>query len=488
MTITAPHDVGDIPAVTIDGEQTTARILGLEEEHVEDLLAEQLQEMVDHEAFQGDIRVMPDTHPGAGAVIGFTMPLETEPLRVCPNVVGVDIGCGMLAVKLDISPDVVIDDPETVDDTIREVVPTGRSVHDSTEYNMGDDFPWSICQRYWDSWAVESGLDLDDPDWFEGYDLDSYLKPLCERVGYDPARIINSMGTLGRGNHFIEVGLDDSDGVWLVIHSGSRGIGKAIADYWQDEAARMRTNEWIRSQLDEVLEPYVVPELDDPELSTWFMGGMGKSYIDSEAIRADVDNNYLVGYLHDQIRKAHPQHRNANEDLDYLEDQEAAGYLVDMLFAQTYASRNRTQMAHAITDALDAEVVDEVHSPHNLISWEDRIIRKGATGARGGERFVLPFNMADGTYICRGRGNRAWNCSAPHGAGRVMSRTRAFNELDFDEFEARMEDVYSSSVTEETLDEAPMAYKNAALIQDAIGPTADVLTHVDPVLNVKSLE
>jgi len=477
-----------VPSTVIGGDETRAIVKGLSEEQLEDLLVEQLQEMVDHGAFLGDVKIMPDTHPGSGAVIGFTMPLDhSGPLRVCPNTVGSDIGCGMHAFRLASSLDTTTDDRlSTIDERIRDTIPMGRSVHSRNDYHMGDDFPWELCTDRWEQ--TKGRLELQDPDWFEGYGLDEYFKPLCERIEYDPMRAINSVGTLGGGNHFIELGEDADGDYWFVIHSGSRGIGLSIATYWQDQATMQRTNEWIRRELDDALEPYVVPDMDDPELTEWFQGGKGKSYIDSEAIRQATASNYLIGYLHDCVRDAHPDKRDANEALDYLQGQSVAGYLVDMVFAQTYAETNRQVMRTRILDVLDLDADRTIDSPHNLIAWDDLVLRKGATCASEGESFVLPFNMAAGTLICTGRGNDDWNNSAPHGAGRVMSRTQAFDEIEMEAFEQTMDGIYSSSVTPDTLDEAPQAYKDAFVIENALGPTAEIETHIEPVLNIKALE
>jgi len=485
----------DTQFVTIEGERTEARIMGLAEDDLEDRLVEQVRAMVDSEAFEGTVRIMPDTHPGSGAVIGFTMDLDHDgPLRVCPNTVGVDLGCGLLAARLTAggqpdasatpSPDTL--DMVAADARIREAVPMGRSVHDDPNYHMGEDFPWELCTDTWE--MTTDAFGLDNPEWFEGYGLDEYFKPLCERVDYDPMRAINSMGTLGGGNHFIELDVDEAGDHWVVLHSGSRGIGLTIAQYWQDNATQSRTNDWIRDQCPDELEDYIVPDMDDPELAQWFQGGMGQSYIDSEAIKADVNNNPLIGFLHDCLREAHPQNRDVNTDLDYLEAQEAAGYLVDMIFAQTYAWANRNRMLELILQALDVGYDEAVHSPHNMIDFEDRVLRKGATRAHEGELFVLPFNMADGTYICAGTGNEEWNRTAPHGAGRTMSRTQAHDVVDMDEFEAKMDGIHSTSVTEATKDEAPSAYKPAELIADAIEPTADVVHDLDPILSIKAQE
>ena len=470
----------------IPGEQTEARVMGLDHTDLEDNVIEQIQAMANHEAFQGNIRVMPDCHVGSGATIGFTMDVQQDPLRICPNTVGVDIGCGMYATKFSVSVPMSTEMLEQFDRNIRYKIPMGRDVHDSADYHMGEDFPWDACTAKWHQTKAYFGLD--DPEWFDGYGLDAYFKPLCERVEYDPMRAINSVGTLGGGNHFIEIDVDEDNNYWVVLHSGSRGIGLSIAEYWQERATQLRTNEWIRNRVPDALTSYVVPDLDDDQLTEWFLGGMGRSYIDSEAIRAAVDDNHLIEYLHNEVRQAHPDKRNVNEDLDYLEGQEAAGYLIDMIFAQTYAMENRRQIMSAIHDVLGFTPIETVHTPHNLVDFEDFVLRKGAVRAHEDEKFVLPFNMADGTFICEGTGNEQWNRSCAHGAGRVMSRTQAYDELDVDEFESEMADVYSTSVTEDTLDEAPAAYKPAELVADAIEPTASVVHELEPVLNIKALE
>jgi len=473
------------PSTTVEGDSTTAHVHGFRRDDLEQNVIDQIQHMADHEAIQGDVRVMPDTHVGSGAVIGFTMPLDTEgSLRVVPNIVGVDIGCGVDAVKL--STPVEPDQFEAVDEHIRDVVPMGRSVHGRNDYHLGDEFPFDECQRLWGD--LSDRLELDDPEWFDEYGLESYFKPLCRRVGYDPMRAINSIGTLGGGNHFVELDRDEHGDHWLLVHSGSRGIGLTIAEYWQDEATRLRTRDWITSRLDEPLERYVVPALDDPELGQWFRGGKGRSYIDSEAIKKAVNDNYLVGYLHDQIRSAHPQERDVDETLDYLKGQEAAGYLIDMIFAQVYARTSRQLMLDRIVDGVTPDVERQVNTTHNYIDPEDAMVRKGAVSAHDGESFVLPFNMADGALIATGQGLEDWNLSAPHGAGRRMSRTQAYDDIDMDEFTADMEDVYSTSVVEETLDEAPQAYKDAATIREAMAGVAVAEHSLTPVLNVKALE
>lgn len=474
------------------GAQADAKVMGLSRDQMEQATIDQLEELGASEIVQGDIRVMPDCHIGSGCTIGFTMRMMHDgPLRIVPNTVGVDVGCGMLATQVSGSDLPAV---ESIDESVRGVVPLGYEVHERSGYHLYNDFPWDRCDEKWQ--RTKQAFGLEDPEWFNGYGGE-YFENLVSRLdaidegdednykGY----VINSMGTLGGGNHFIELGGSGEPGeYWFVIHSGSRNIGLKIAEHWQETATTRRTNDWIRSNLDDALERYLVPDTDSDELTDWFLGGKGQSYIDSEAIKGAVNDNYLIGYIHDQIRQSHPDHRPGSADLDYLEEQEAAGYLVDMIFAQTYAWENRVTMSNNILDELGTEPVDWVHTPHNLIDFEDFVLRKGAVRAHEGERFVLPFNMAEGTFICEGRGNEAWNRSSPHGAGRAMSRGQAFDEVEMEDFKRQMDGIYSTSVVDGTRDEAPPAYKPKELIENAIEPTADVVTKLKPVLNIKATD
>lgn len=478
----------------INGGKNNTRVMGLTETQLEDGVIDQIGEMARSEMVQGSIRVMPDTHVGSGAVIGFTMDMVSDgPLRVVPNSVGVDVGCGMLATKVSQWD---ITSVKAVDEAVREAVPLGFDVHDSSDYHLVNDFPWEQCDQKWE--RVKRQFDLDDPEWFNGYGH-GYFDTLISRLdavdeededsykGY----VIDGMGTLGGGNHFIELG-EQRGGFgecWFVIHSGSRNIGLKIAKHWQKKATKLRTNDWIRTNLADELKPYLVPDVEDSqELTDWFLGGKGQSYIDSDAIKGAVNDNYLIGYIHDQIRNSHPDHRPGTQDLDYLEGQSAAGYLVDMIFAQTYAWENRKTMSENILDELGIEAEDSIHTPHNLIDFVDFVLRKGAVRAHYGERFILPFNMKDGTFICEGKGNDDWNRSAPHGAGRTMSRGQAFDEISMEEFKQDMDGIYSTSVVDGTRDESPRAYKSKSMIEQAIKPTASVIHKLDPILNIKSTD
>lgn len=491
--------------VEIDGEYATAEVF-LDEEHLEESAREQIQSMVNHEAISGNVRIMPDTHLGSGSVIGFTMPIDRDTHRVVPNIVGVDIGCGMYAVNLGREHRLAFDEDaseaerfemhERIDSEIREQVPFGREVHSRNDYHIKDDFPWGELNETLAEFESALGVDIrEELEWFDGYDID-YFKQLCrERAHEDITRAINSLGSLGGGNHFIELGESVETGdLWAVIHSGSRGIGAKTADYWQERAADIHDDraDLVRRELEEVNPDFYKFDLEtvsDSDLLDWVQGGMGEDFKDMDAVRDYYsDDKQHIEATHTKLQAASqiPQEISRGNDLDYLEGSAAYGYFVDMIFCQRYASESRKQMADTVAGALAADVKEEIESVHNFIDFSDLVIRKGACPARDGERIVIPFNMRDGTIIARGKGNDEWNQSAPHGAGRVMSRTQAFDELDFEDFEESMDDVFSTSVTEATLDEAPFAYKRVEVIEDAIGPTAEIIDRLEPVHNLKA--
>lgn len=465
----------------IDGEHNSA-IVHTEQsvDEAESEAVEQIQEIVDHEAFTGDdnIKIMPDFHWGAGAVIGFTMPVKQ---RICPNTVGVDIGCGMYAVNFG---RVNIDLNETqkrheVDQAIRERVPTGFDVHSDTDYRMAgaiSDFPYQLCENKWARFDESTEFDL--PRDGEQFPEESYFTDLCKRIEYDERRAINSVGTLGGGNHFIELGLSEDTGdLWCIIHSGSRGIGAEIAKYWQDKATTVTTT---RKSIDDV-----------PESVRTYMGDNWKPLADK--IRANFDGENIqrkFDEVSQAIERYGPSANDRNTDLDYLEGEEAHGYINDMIFAQTYARESRKQMAISVSEALDdvggvgnGSIQDSVESVHNYIDFNDGVIRKGACRAHDGELVIIPFNMSYGTLLCRGKGNNDWNNSAPHGAGRAMSRTEAERQYTEEDMREQVGDTYLSVTP---IDETPRAYKDPSMIERAIGPSVEIVDRVKPILSVKA--
>ncbi len=428
--------------VRISGAHTNAEVF-LDAEELGDGAHEQLQTLVDHPAFRQPVRVMPDAHWGKGSVIGFTMPLGE---RVVPNTIGVDIGCGLYAI--DLGGDIDIDH-DRLDQQLRAKIPMGSSVRSESDYSL-DSFPFEETTSILREFEEAYGRSLVDG----AYD-ESYFSSLCRRVGVGERRAINSIGTLGGGNHFIEFGRSHrTDHVWAVVHSGSRGLGYNVAQHWQSRATELMD----RREID------VEAEI--------------------ERIRAEYDGKEIerqIDALHERIAD-----RDRNVTLDYLEGEEADGYFRDMIFAQQYAAENRREMARQIEAIIGREAVDSIESVHNYIDFRDIIIRKGAVRSYENERLLLPYNMRDGICICVGKSNADYNYSAPHGAGRVMSRRKAFRELDMDTFTSQMDDIYSTSVSDDTLDEAPGAYKDTALIENAIEPTAEIVDRLSVIHNLKA--
>lgn len=349
------------------------------------------------------IRIMPDTHLGKGVVVGFTMPLTD---RVNPFHIGVDIGCGMLTSKLS---DEIKDIPlEKIDKTIKQNIPMGQSIHKKSFNTL---FNFKELNELIRNFIINYNKKFNTQ--FEVFEIDNeYIEKLCQRIEIDLEKFHNSIGTLGGGNHFIEIGKSSNNDYYITIHSGSRNFGNQVCRY------------------------------------------------------------------HAKIAKN-------NEDY-YLQDKEMFDYLIDMVIAQYYAKINRETILKIIKDSLNIEIEDNFSSVHNFIDFEDFIIRKGAIRSYENEKMIIPFNMRDGILICEGKSNEDWNCSAPHGAGRVLSRMQARNQLDMKEFVDSMKGIYSSSVCKNTLDESPMAYKNPNKIEELIEPTVKVIDRLKPVLNIKS--
>lgn len=338
------------------------------------------------------VRVMPDTHQGKGCVIGFTANMEK---RVVPNLVGVDIGCGVLAVKLT-EP---ITDFGELDSIINTKVPSGFNIHNEYHHNDIIDFSSNIK-------AIVSWNQIE------------------ENVG-GIDRVMRALGTLGGGNHFIEVGEDSKGDHWLFVHSGSRNLGNKVATYWQQEAVK-----YVNSKTGSF---YVVPD-----------------------------------------------------DLAFLEGLEASCYYQDVQTVQTYADINRLFIAKTIIENLfDTEPTKSINTVHNYID-KHGMVRKGAVSAKYYQELVIPMNMAEGVILARGLGNEDWNYSAPHGAGRKLSRTKAKKQLTLDDFEKDMGGIYTTSVSDKTLDEAPRAYKDSnTVIKHALN-TIEIIDTIKPVYNFKA--
>ncbi|WP_395760525.1 RtcB family protein [Bacillus sp. 3G2] len=355
------------------------------------------------------IRIMPDTHAGAGCTIGTTMTIQD---KIVPNLVGVDIGCGMEVAVIDKKKEEINFD--CLDETIRKFVPSGFRIRDK-EHRFS-----------------------------KMIDFDGVKAP------YTLQRAQKSIGTLGGGNHFIELNEDEKGNVYIVIHSGSRNLGKQIAEYYQNFAYEQLID--VTSMKDEIIKRL------------------------TEEGRAKEIQETLRGIQKPKIRK----------ELAYLEGQGFKDYMNDMNIAQKYAALNRKAMIDEIVTKMDWKITDQFTTIHNYIDIENMILRKGAISAQKDERVIIPINMRDGSIIAFGKGNPDWNFSGPHGAGRIMSRKKAKELLSLEDFQNTMTEVWTTSVVESTIDEAPMVYKPMDEIIENTKETIDIKHIIKPLYNFKA--
>lgn len=383
---------------------------------IENDAIEQIRRMCDYEFTEGSkIRIMPDVHSGKGCTIGTTMTVID---KAVPNIVGVDLGCGMYTVNLG----KVEIDFEKMDEACH-YVPSGMNV-------------WQGRQ--------------------ERFDLE---KLRCYRALKDSKRLERSLGTLGGGNHFIEVDVASDGTKYLVIHTGSRNLGKQVAEIYQNLAV----------ELNRGMEDYF--KMRDEIICTYKEQGR----------RSEIQ-----AALKEIAWKKANGPTTIPEDLCFLYGQYFEDYLADVEICQQFAKRNRELIAQIILDRCNLTATDAFHTIHNYIDTGEMILRKGAIAAHKDEKVLIPINMRDGSVLAVGKGNAEWNYSAPHGAGRVMSRNKAKQVLSLDEYKKAMEGIYSTSVNEETLDEAPMAYKSLNDIIDVIEETVDVIEVIKPIYNFKA--
>lgn len=386
-------------------------------DNIENTAHEQLEAVCDA-PYLADckVRVMPDVHAGKGCTIGTTMTIHG---KVVPNMVGVDIGCGMYTVKLE---DKSIDFNE-LDATIRKHIPSGRAVRSDVH-------------------QFAEQVDLNELQMASMCDID---------------RAYRSIGSLGGGNHFIEVDKDNDGHLYLVIHSGSRHLGVQVADYYQDAAY------WQLSGKKKQNINAVIAELKAQGRYKEISETVKKLKVDLTESEIPRDMAYVSGLLFDD-------------------------YIHDMRITQHFAMLNRKAMADEIIRNMRLTVADEFTTIHNYIDTDAMILRKGAVSAREGEQLLIPINMRDGSLLCVGKGNPDWNQSAPHGAGRLMSRKKAKEKLDLGDYRDAMSGIFSTCINNETLDEAPMAYKSMDAILKHIAPTVDVVKVIKPVFNFKAEE
>lgn len=387
-------------------------------ENIEENARKQINTLLEQSAFKDcKIRIMPDVHAGSGCVIGFTGDLGD---KVIPNIVGVDIGCGMQTVELG---NIEVDF-EKLDKSIHDNVPSGFNVHEKPVV----EFP--------------------------------KLKDLyCYDELRNKDRIVCSIGTLGGGNHFIEVDIDEDNNKYLIIHSGSRNLGKQVADIYQELAIKTIRNVNISQKQNKIIEEYKAN---------------GREKEISSAIK--------------QLKREYKDYYDIPKELCYLENDNREKYLHDMRICQEFAVMNRTWISNIILNVMGWEEVDRFETIHNYIDHDNNIVRKGAISAYKGERLIIPINMRDGCIIGIGKGNEDWNYSAPHGAGRVMSRMEAKRTVSMNDFEKSMEGIYTTSVNQFTIDESPMAYKPMQEIIDCIGDTVEIERIIKPIYNFKACD
>lgn len=383
---------------------------------VEETAIEQIRRMCDYALTEGSrIRIMPDVHAGKGCTIGTTMTVTD---KVCPNIVGVDIGCGMYTVQLaDREPDFAKTDEAC------HYIPSGMNVWEGR---------------------------------MERFDLTGLR---CYRSLKDAKRLERSLGTLGGGNHFIEIDRATDGTYYLIIHSGSRNLGKQVAEIYQQLAVdlHMGKEDYFRQREEIIRTCKEAGKRDEIQSALTLL----KNTYETQALLVPEDICWLYG--------------------TFLQD-----YLHDVEICQRFARRSRERMAEIILERTGLTGLSAFHTVHNYIDTEEMILRKGAIAAHAGEKVLIPINMRDGSVIAVGKGNPEWNYSAPHGAGRVMSRSKARQSLDLEAYRASMEGIYTTSVNEQTIDEAPMAYKSLEDIIDVIRESVDVIDIMKPVYNFKA--
>lgn len=395
---------------TLQGKYAAATVYA---EIIDDAAVSQIMLILNQPFTKGQkICIMPDAHPGKGCIIGTTMTIGD---KIPPSLVGIDIGCGMLAVKLRQKTI----NWQQLDDTIRDFIPTGENIAESPRPEIKKCRTEElICGKTWSRRT-------------EG----------------------KALGTLGGGNHFIEVDKDSNGNLWLVIHTGSRRLGVKVATYYQKAATK--TLHSISAE-------------------------------QTNALRKQLLQEHRILEFNTELKKLHPVFESIPDESCWCEGQLLENYLHDMQIVQQYADMNRRVIADIILHKMNLDATDMFTTVHNYIDTKTHILRKGAVSAQKGERILIPINMKDGALLCTGKGNPAWNQSAPHGSGRLLSRSQAKQELSMETYQKEMTGIWTSSVCESTLNEAPMAYKPIEAITNTIRETAQIDDIIKPLYNYKA--
>ncbi|WP_425447700.1 RtcB family protein [Dethiothermospora halolimnae] len=404
----------------IKGKYNTAKVYT---DNIEESAEKQILELCNQEFTKySKIRIMPDTHAGAGCVIGTTMTIKD---KIVPNLVGVDIGCGMITIELE---DIDLDF-QKIDDYIKKNIPSGFNINQHPQINYREKIEQLKCFR---------------------------------EIPKSSKEFNRALGSLGGGNHFIEINIDSGGNKYLVIHSGSRNLGHQVATYYQNRAFQ-------------------------------YHGGLDNKYEEEKKLliktyKEKGRRKEIQGALA-KLREKHKRQCKIPKVLCYLEGRLMEDYLHDMEVIQQYSNINREVMGKRIVEEcldLNFGTLNKFQTIHNYIDMESRILRKGSISAKKGEKVLIPINMRDGSIIAIGKGNPEWNYSAPHGAGRLMSRSKAKDSISIDEFTDSMKGIYTTSVKESTLDEAPMAYKPIDEIIGNIEDTVEIIDIIKPLYNFKA--
>lgn len=399
--------------IKVKGKYNSAIIYA---DNVEDKVINQIKTLLDQEFVRGSkIRIMPDVHVGIGCTIGTTMTIED---KIVPNLVGVDIGCGLEVIKIK-NKNIEL---QKMDKLIYSRIPSGFKIRDK-EHKFNDEIDLN---------QLRSG----------------------KEVNLKRARL--SIGTLGGGNHFIEANKDSKENIYIVIHSGSRHLGHQVASLYQKKAYDA-LNKNTKQDIDEFVAQ----------------------------LRAQGREKDIKRELKKRKSKVVT---DIPRDLAYVSGQLFDDYIHDMKIVQYFAELNRKAMAEEIIKGMKLDVVEQFTTIHNYVDTENMILRKGAVSAQLGEKLIIPINMRDGSLICIGKGNAEWNYSAPHGAGRVMSRTEAKKVLNLNEFKETMEGIYTTSVNRSTIDECAFAYRPMDEIIENIGDTVDIIDRIVPIYNFKAAD
>lgn len=392
------------------------------------------------------VRIMPDVHSGKGCVIGYTQTYSNGPLD--PDMIGCDIGCKISSIIYKYTKPL---DLPLIDQRIRKTIPLGMNINEKSvvpekEFKKFLRTKLERSRSLWPEFVNYEGLG----------EIESFISKTCKRIGMNEAIFWKSLGTLGGGNHFIELGRDEEDTITLTIHCGSRNLGVKILAYWKKQLGKTRI---LKDKL----------KIEEKNIKDLFKG-------DSKKIKEEINK------LHKSGKYVIPP----NKFLTIYED--ISGYLQDMFFAQAYAEYNHILISSRIAQVCGfGKEIERVESVHNYIDPYDKIIRKGSISAKNGERVIIPMNMSYGVLICEGLGNPDWNYSAPHGAGRLMSRKEARDNITLDSFKESMRDIFSTSICESCIDESPEAYKNPEEIIEIIeGNCVRVLKTIKPLLSIKA--